>query len=109
MEALRQDSFEPGPPRAPSKLEESRRWVKRADRIARWTIVGGGIGVIVAVLLILILIGAESVPIWKGAKGLFAGAHALRDPAFGSGPDGVLRRLRHLVRRPALLGHLSGG
>ena len=79
MEALRQDSFEPGPPRAPSKLEESRRWVKRADRIARWTIVGGGIGVIVAVLLILILIGAESVPIWKGAKGLFAGAHALRD------------------------------
>jgi phosphate transport system permease protein len=74
LEALRQDSSEAGPPRPPSRLAESRRWVKRTDRLARWTIVGGGIGVIVAVLLILILIGAESVPIWQGAKGRFAGA-----------------------------------
>ncbi len=73
MEALRKERFESGPP-PPSKLEETRRWVKRTDRLARWIIVGGGIGVIVAVLLILILIGAESVPIWRGAKGRFAGA-----------------------------------
>jgi phosphate transport system permease protein len=51
------------------KLEETRRWVKRADRLARGVIVGGGIAVILAVLLILILIGAQSVPIWRGATG----------------------------------------
>ncbi len=73
MEALRQDNFEPRPPRPP-RLQESRRWVKRADKLARWVIVGGGISVIVAVLLILVLIGAESVPIWRGAKGHFADA-----------------------------------
>jgi phosphate transport system permease protein len=46
--------------------------------------VGGGIGVIVAVLLILILIGVESVPIWEGAKGRFAGA--LRFPTAAADP-----------------------
>ena len=45
---------------------------------------GGGIAVIVAVLLILILIGAESVPIWRSAKGHFAGA--LRFPTAKSDP-----------------------
>ncbi len=57
------------PREAPPKLEETRRWVKRADKLARAVIVGGGIGVILAVLLILVLIGAESVPIWRDAKG----------------------------------------
>jgi phosphate transport system permease protein len=74
VEALRHDNLEAGPPEPPRRLEGSRRWVKRADRLARWTIVGGGIAVIVAVLLILILIGAESIPIWEGAKGRSAGA-----------------------------------
>ena len=85
MASLPQQRVEPGPPRGgPPRLQESRRWVKRADRIARATIVGGGIAVIVAVLLILILIGAESVPIWRGAKGHFAGA--LRFPTAKSDP-----------------------
>ena len=103
MEALRQDSFETGPPRPPSKLEETRRWVKRADKLARWIIVGGGIGVIVAVLLILILIGAESVPIWRGAKGRFAGA--LRFPTAASDPILMVFSDAYgdLVRRPARL------
>jgi phosphate transport system permease protein len=82
--SLPQQRLEPGPPPAAKKLQESRRWVKRADRIARWTIVGGGIAVIVAVLLILILIGAESIPIWRGAKGRFAGA--LRFPTAKADP-----------------------
>ncbi len=81
MASLPQEKIEPGLPRASPKLQESRRWVKRADKLARWTIVGGGIAVIVAVLLILILIGAESVPIWQGAKGKFAGALRFRTEA----------------------------
>ena len=74
MASLPRERVASGPPPAAPKLQGSRRWVKRADRLARWTIVGGGIAVIVAVLLILILIGAESVPIWKGASGHFASA-----------------------------------
>ena len=65
VQARRVDS---GPERAP-KLQETRRWVKRADRIARAVIVSGGIAVVGAVFLILILIGAESIPIWQKATG----------------------------------------
>jgi phosphate transport system permease protein len=43
--------------------------VKRADRLARSVITFGGIAIILAVFLILILILAESVPIWGGASG----------------------------------------
>ncbi len=56
-------------PAAAPKLRGPRRWVKRADRIARAAITAGGIGIIVAVLLILVLILSESVPIWTGARG----------------------------------------
>ncbi|HEY7573991.1 MAG TPA: ABC transporter permease subunit [Thermoanaerobaculia bacterium] len=54
---------------APPKLKESRGFVKRADRMARGVITFGGIAIIIAVFLILVLILAESIPIWRGATG----------------------------------------
>ncbi len=68
MASASQPKVEPEPEPA-RKLQETRRWVKRADKIARAVIVSGGIAVVAAVFLILILIGAESIPIWQGAKG----------------------------------------
>ncbi len=72
------------PPPAGKKLEETRRWVKRADKLARAVIVGGGLAVVLAVFLIIILIVAESLPLWKGASGRLESALAF--PTVGSDP-----------------------
>jgi phosphate transport system permease protein len=49
-------------------LRDPRRWVRRSDKIARAVITIGGLGIILAVLLILVLIVAESLPLWRGAQ-----------------------------------------
>jgi phosphate transport system permease protein len=66
-----QEAVGRGPERrsAAAKLEDTRRWVKRSDRLARVVITIGGVGIIIAVLLILIQILTESVPLWTGARG----------------------------------------
>ena len=62
------------PAPAPPRLRASRRWVRRSDRLARAVITIGGVGVIVAVLLILVLILAESLPLWRSARATPEGA-----------------------------------
>jgi len=54
---------------SPPKLQNPRRWDRRADKVSRAVITTGGIGIIVAVLLILVLILSEAVPLWTGARG----------------------------------------
>ena len=58
------------PPRGPAGplLKGPRRWVRRSDRIARAVITFGGLAIILAVLLILVLIVAESFPLWREAE-----------------------------------------
>jgi len=76
---------------APPRLKDSRPWVKRADKISRVVITTGGVGIILAVLLILVLILTESVPLWKKAQGaresFFKFATAASDPVLLAFPD----------------------
>ena len=67
MASLPQESV--GPPSAgPPRLKDPRRWVRRSDRLARAVITIGGLGIIVTVLLILVLIVAEAIPLWRPAQ-----------------------------------------
>jgi phosphate transport system permease protein len=75
----------------PPQLKDPRRWVRRSDSIARAVIIFGGLGIIIAVLLILVLIGAESFPLWRKAQArptaTLKFASAENDPLLLAFPD----------------------
>jgi ABC-type uncharacterized transport system permease subunit len=75
----------------PARLKDPRRWVRRSDRIARAVITVGGLGIIVAVLLILVQIVAESLPLWRSARArqetALRFATAQNDPVLSAFPD----------------------
>ena len=75
----------------PARLKDPRRWVRRSDRLARAVITIGGLAIIVAVLLILVQIVAESLPLWRGAQArqqtALRFATAENDPVLLAFPD----------------------
>jgi len=78
-------------PAPPARLKDPRRSVRRSDRIARAVITVGGLGIIVAVLLILVQIVAESLPLWRPARArqetALRFATAQNDPVLSAFPD----------------------
>jgi phosphate transport system permease protein len=66
--SLPQETPGRGPTDPVALLTDPRRWVKRSDRLARAVITIGGLGIIVTVLLILVLIVAEALPLWRRAE-----------------------------------------
>ncbi|HEY3123983.1 MAG TPA: hypothetical protein VGK70_07940, partial [Thermoanaerobaculia bacterium] len=91
MASLPHEVRERRSPSGPGPLKDPRRWVRRSDWIARTVISIGGLGIIVAVLLILVLIGAESVPLWRKAEArrtvALEFASAGNDPVLLAFPD----------------------
>ena len=68
-----------------TKLKEPRQvssGVKRrklADRIATVVVITGGIAVILCIIAILVFIGIETVPLWKGVKSELASSFILKE------------------------------
>jgi phosphate transport system permease protein len=89
--SLPQEVRERGAPSGLPPLKDPRRWVRRSDSIARAVITFGGLGIILAVLLILVLIGAESFPLWRKAQArptaALEFASAENDPVLLAFPD----------------------
>jgi phosphate transport system permease protein len=99
--SLPQEVRERRSPGGPPPLKDRRRWVRRSDSIARAVITIGGLGIIVAVLLILVLIGAESFPLWRKAQARLTAAldfpSAENDPVLLAFPDPY--RVTYIVLR----------
>ena len=91
MASLPQELPGRAPAGPPARLKDPRRWVRRSDRVARAVITIGGLAVIVAVLLILLQILAESLPLWRRAEArqqsALRFATAENDPVLLAFPD----------------------